>query len=299
MLSLRTDLVQEQTRCLNRIRALLASNGFQSPASDLRGRDSRDLVFRLRSRLPETARLILDVLLQQLDSLSERLEPVNAAAALRAGSRPEASLLMTIPGLDQLLSLSILAAIGDIQRFPRAASLVKYAGLSPRENSSAGKPTRGTRRKPGSRRLRWAVTQGAITLVKRAGRLRNLYRRLKRKGENLAMAACARKLLVWIWHILKTGEAYRERDPKLCDRKRTRAATRMSAASRTLAARPSSLEKLMKHAPLLKELSGGKFGLPMGLRSLALVEPPGVPAIPQGSGSERLFDRSLPAISTG
>lgn len=288
LLSLRTDLVQEQTRCLNRIRALLASNGLQSPVSDLRGRDSRGLVFRLRSRLPETARLILDVLLQQLDSLGERLEPVNATVALRAGSRPEVSLLMTVPGLDQLLSLSILAAIGDIERFPSAASLVKYAGLGPRENSSAGKPTRGTRRKPGSRRLRWAVTQAATTLVKRAGRLRNLHRRLKRKGENLAMAACARKLLVWIWHILKTGEAYRDRDPKLCERKRNRAATRMSAARRTLAGRPSSIEKLMKHAPLLKELSGGKFGLPVGLRSLAL---PGECAIPQGTESERLFER--------
>ncbi len=274
LLSLRTDLVQEQTRCLNRIRALLASNGLQSPAADLRGRNCREHVFRLRARLPETARLVLDVLLRQLDSLNERLEPVNAAVALRAGERPEISLLMTVPGLDQLLSLSILAAIGDIDRFSRAASLVKYSGLCPRENSSGGKPCRGSRRKPGSRRLRWAVTQAAITLVKRPGRLRNLYRRLKRKGENLAMAACARKLLVWIWHILKTGEAYRDRDAKLDERKRARVATRMRAARHTLAARPTSLEKLLKHAPLLKELSGGKFGLPAGLRFPARVEPP-------------------------
>lgn len=274
LLSHRADLVQEQTRCLNRIRSLLASSGLQSPASDLRGRDCRELVLRLRNRLPAAQRLILDSLLGQLDSLAKRLEPVNAMIAVRADSRPEVTLLMTIPGLDQLLSLSILSAVGTIERFPEAKSLVKYSGLSPRENSSGGKSRRSGIRKAGSRRLRWAVTQAAVTLVKRPGRLRNLYRRLKRKGENLAMAACARKLLVWIWHILKTGEAYRDRDPKLCERKRARAERRVTMARKSLAARKPDLEKLLEHAPLLKELSGGQTGLPVSLRSLVLVRGP-------------------------
>lgn len=268
LLSHRTDLIQEQTRCLSRIRSLIATYGLQCPVSDLRARDSREFVRQLRRRLPQSAQLVLDSLLHQVDDVARRLEPIDATVAMRAAARPEVSLLMSVPGLDQLLSLTILAAIGTINRFPRPQSLVKYAGLSPRENSSAGKARRGTLRKAGCRRLRWALTQAAVTLVKRPGRLRNLYRRLKRKGENLAMAACARKLLVWIWHMLKTGELYRERDEQLCERKRVRATRRVSRAKDSLAARPPILDNLLKHAPLIKELSGGKTGLPISMRAL-------------------------------
>lgn len=98
---------------------------------------------------------------------------------------------------------------------------------------------------------------------------------------------------------LKLKPDDRERDPKLCERKRARAATRVSAAGRTLAARPSSMEKLMKQAPLLKQLSCGRFGLPVGLHSLAMTEAAGARAIPQGIGNERLFEKISTAWTFG
>lgn len=266
LLSRRTDLVQEQTRCLNRIRSLLARHALICPASDLRTQAARDLVRRLRSRLPAGEQLLLDSLLTQLDGLQALLEPIEALAAVHAAKRSEVELLSTVTGLDQLLSLTILAAIGTVTRFPRPGSAVKYAGLCPRENSSGGKAKRGSIRKAGSRQLRWALTQAAKNLVKRPGRFRNLYRRLKRKGEGLALTACARKLMVVIWHMLTTGEAYRELDPKLAKRKRARVKQRLKKARRVLSERPSPWQNLLDHAPLLKQLCGGKVGFPLSLR---------------------------------
>lgn len=266
LLSRRTDLVQEQTRCLNRIRSLLARHALTCPASDLRAQDARDLLLKMSSQLPEIERLILDSLLTQLDGLQALLEPIEAMATLRAAKRTEVELLSTVTGLDQLLSLTILASLGTVKRFPRPGSAVKYSGLSPRENSSGGKSKRGSISKAGSRQLRWALTQAAKNLIKRPGPFRNLYRRLKRKGEGLALAACARKLMVVVWHMLTTGEAFRERDAKLNQRKRARVTRRMKKAHQVMSRRRSEWPNLLNHAPLLKQLCGSKTGLPFSLR---------------------------------
>ena len=37
--------------------------------------------------------------------------------------------LLQLPGVNQVTALTILSAIGDIQRFPNAKHLVGYAGL--------------------------------------------------------------------------------------------------------------------------------------------------------------------------
>lgn len=284
LLSRRTNLVQEQTRCLNRIRSLLARHALVCPASDLRTEDARDLVLRLGSRVPDTERQILDSYLAQLDGLQALLEPIEAMAAMRAVGRPDVELLSTVTGLDQLLSMTILASIGTVTRFPRPGSAVKYSGLSPRENSSGGKKKRGSIRKAGCRQLRWALTQAAKHLVKRPGRFRNLYRRLKRKGEGLALAACARKLMVVIWHMLTTGEAFREMDPKLAERKRARVSRRVKKARRVLSQPRSEWPNLLKHAPLLKQLCGGKTGLPLSLRPPTTASRRGSEFVPELTG---------------
>ena len=55
----------------------------------------------------------------------------------RSPARDErAKLLMTIPGVAELLALTIAAEIGDISRFPSARKLVGYAGLAPRVKQS-------------------------------------------------------------------------------------------------------------------------------------------------------------------
>jgi hypothetical protein len=46
--------------------------------------------------------------------------------------REEVKRLMTIPGVDATVALSIVAAVGDFRRFSSPASLVSYLGLNPR-----------------------------------------------------------------------------------------------------------------------------------------------------------------------
>ena len=261
-------LVGERTRCKNRIRALLASHGLINPVSDLQGVAARDLVVQQNARLPETAKAILNSQLAALDSVQARLEPIEALVALRAHRRRETHLLLSVPGLELTLCLVVLAAIGNVGRFPTPGSLVKYAGLVPREKSSGGRSRRGGLKKNGSRSLRWALTEAVQSLIKQPGRFRNLYRRLVRKGHGIAIAACARKLLTIIWHMLNIGEHFREEKPDSRERKQNRVKRKVAKANTLITERRVMLENLLKHAPQLKELAGGRTGFPLSLRPI-------------------------------
>ena len=58
---------------------------------------------------------------------------------------------MTMPGIDIVAAANILSEIGNIERFPNASKLAKFAGIAPVNFSSAGKgkdmcPKQGNRR---------------------------------------------------------------------------------------------------------------------------------------------------------
>ena len=59
--------------------------------------------------------------------------------------------LMTMPGIDMVTAANMLAEIGNIERFPNAKKLARFAGIAPVNFSSAGKgkdvcPKQGNRR---------------------------------------------------------------------------------------------------------------------------------------------------------
>jgi transposase len=261
--------MNEQTRTKNGIRSFLVKKGLANPAGDLRQKDARDLVVRQCARLGESAKVILNSKLAALDSVEARLESIRPLVTQRAADRPEAALLLTVPGIELTMVLTMMATIDTIDRFPTPGSLVKYAGLVPREKSSAGKVHRGGVKRTGSRALRWAATQATLTAIKQPGTLRDLYRRLSRKGHSVAICACARKLLTIVWHLLVKKEPFRETPPASQKRKDARVKRKVAKAKVLLPERRVVLENLLKHAPQLKELAGVRHGLPLSLRPVS------------------------------
>ncbi len=70
-------------------------------------------------------------------------------------------LLATIPGIAELLGLTIASEIGDIARFPSARKLIGYAGLAPRIKQSGQSSRTGRLSKAGPDTLRWAAVEAA------------------------------------------------------------------------------------------------------------------------------------------
>ena len=122
--------------------------------------------------------------------------------------------LVQLPGISTIGALTILGAIGPIDRFPTAKDLVGYAGLGGRFHDSGQTHSHGKITKTGRRDLRSVMVTAAQVAVRHDEFWKNDLARLEpRLGRNKAIVAIARKLLVVVWHVLTKREASRHADP--------------------------------------------------------------------------------------
>lgn len=97
----------------------------------------------------ESRDIITRSLANDLEHYRKQMEEVEAA--IEAMLPEFGCTLMTMPGIDIITAANILAEIGNIDRFPNAKKLAKFAGIAPINFSSAGKgkdmcPKQGNRR---------------------------------------------------------------------------------------------------------------------------------------------------------
>jgi transposase len=123
-------------------------------------------------------------------------------------------LLIQLPGIAMLTAITILAAIGDISRFPTAKKLVGYAGLGTRVHDSGMTHNSGRIAKAGRKDLRRALVNAANHAIEHHPHWKQEFERLEpHLGRSKAGVAIARKLLVAVWHVLSENAADRFADP--------------------------------------------------------------------------------------
>lgn len=141
-----------------------------------------------------------------LDTLTfaqAQLKSLDDCLGALAAEDERTPLLVQLPGIGERTVIVILAAIGDIRRFPSARQLVGYAGLGARVHNSGQVQWSGRITKSGRKELRWAMVQAAHNATSHHPYWKRQYRQLeKRIGRPKAIVAIARKLLVAVWHVL-------------------------------------------------------------------------------------------------
>jgi transposase len=125
-----------------------------------------------------------------------------------------AKAIEAIPGIGETSAQQIIAEIGhDMSRFPTAAHLCSWAGVSPGNNESGGKRKSG-KTNHANKTLKSTLTQCA----KAAKKNKNSYfsaqyqRLVVRRGKNRATVAVAHSLLIAIYHVL-SGADFRDLGP--------------------------------------------------------------------------------------
>jgi hypothetical protein len=99
-------------------------------------------------------------------------------------------------------SMVIANEIGDVTRFPSAKNPVSSAGLATSIHQSGNRIKRGRIAKWCSRTLRWILIQTIHDACRNDERHRSLFERVvRRRGENTARVAIARKVFVTIYQI--------------------------------------------------------------------------------------------------
>src|SRR5271166_4824157 len=184
----RAHIVRQRTRLKNQVQAILQRNLIpRCPMSDMFGVKGR--CWLGDQQLPPDEEISVQSLLRQLDFHGQELRIIDAQLGRVALERAEVKRLMTIPGVDATVALSIVAAVGDFQRFRQPERLVSYLGLNPRVRQSGGQPaTHGRITKQGRAHARGMLVEAAFSAAKTPGPLRAFYQRVcGRRGMQIAV----------------------------------------------------------------------------------------------------------------
>jgi len=217
LVSHRRRLIQVRTRSRNRLHSLLHRHNLAPPKGKLFAPKHRNWWLSLDLSPTESLRLRQD--LQTLDHVDQQLAVVDDELIRLTTVEPWSKLypyLVQLPGFGLVVSMTTLAAIGDISRFPHAKKLVGYAGLGSSVHDSGKTYRTGRITKQGRKELRWVLVQAAWVAVNTHPHWKEQYQRLiRRKPTNKAIVAIARKLLVVVWHVLTECVADRHADQEM------------------------------------------------------------------------------------
>jgi transposase len=240
----RKTQIQERQREVNRLHKALEDAGIKLDcvATDILGKSGRDMLDALvrgttdpqvladlarrqmRKKIPALREALegrfdahhalwVGAILAHVDFLDEQIDRLSDA--IEEQIRPFASaveLLCTTVGIQRRGAESVIGEIGaDMSRFATARHLASWAGQCPGNDQSAGKRRSGKTRN-GSKWLDYALEEAAMAAIRvRDGYLAAQYRRLKpRRGHKKALGAVKHSLICAIWHMLTTGETYRD-----------------------------------------------------------------------------------------
>lgn len=217
----RAMLTADRTRIKNRIHSVLHQRLIEAPAGDLFS--PANLAWLRSLALDPFGRDALDRHLRQLDRVEQEISALTAQIAMHAHRTPAIKLLMTLPGVDFTVAETILAALGDISRFPTPDKAAAYLGLVPSTRQSGDHCYHGPITKQGARHARWLLVQAAQHTAVHPGPIGAFFRRIAtKKNRNVAVVAVAHKLVVLAWHMLNNNEPYRYAQPRTVEAKLNR-----------------------------------------------------------------------------
>jgi transposase len=249
---LRTQLVEEKTRTINRLQKELEDANIKlgSVASHVLGVSGRAMLQalmegeqdpvkladfaqrKLRGKIPELEkaleghvtvhhRFMLKLLWKQLAQQEELIAELEGK--IEEQTRPyanEIERLDAVPGVDRRVAEVVLAEVGaDVKPFPTHRHLSKWAGMCSGNEESAGKRRRRSIT-PGNRWLKRSLVQAAWGASHTKNTyLASQYRRLVgRRGKKRALIGVGHSILVIFYHMLQKGTTYTDLGGDFFDR---------------------------------------------------------------------------------
>jgi len=202
----RNKLVEDQTRCKNRIKHLLLFSGLKVEENDSW---SGGYIKRLEALdcMTIPLRQALDLGLQEYQSI--RKLTLQATRQLRVLSRQEPynkiiSLLRSVPGIGLINAMILLSEIQDMGRFKTLDKLCGYAGIVPDLHSSGDEQSvRGITHRS-NHYLRVAIVESSWSIIRKDPAMLMYYKEYcKRMHPNKAIIKIAKHLLsrvrfVWL-----------------------------------------------------------------------------------------------------
>ena len=211
LLSQRRQLVETHTQIVNRMHSV----AHRHHLSHARGKrfNEKTTGWQKDKRLSSVEQFQLELEMENLAYMKKQIERISQEVRKMCHKKPWAqsmTYLMQLPGFGVITAMTVLAAIGEIQRFETPRHLASYSGLTPGLEQSGTKNRGKGMTKEGRRELRWALVEAAQMAVKSDPLWKHRFQELqKRMHRNQAIVAVARRLLELVWYVLTRRQPYR------------------------------------------------------------------------------------------
>lgn len=206
VISYRNRLVKMGTMVRNRLQSLLHRHNIVLPKGKL-----LDASWWQAQKMSALEKIQIQqelVMLEELDRHKTEVDRELGRQCLMEPWGKQAVRLLQLPGFGVVMTMIVLSAIGDIQRFESAKYLVGYAGLGPGIHESGKAHIEKRITKSGRKELRWALVEAAWQAIRISPYWKEQYetylRRMRRPHQ--AIVVIGRKLLVAVWHVLTKEE---------------------------------------------------------------------------------------------
>src|SRR5689334_6840508 len=210
----RSLLIRQRTMLVNALRAHMAEFGIIAPQGLRHVEILTTTITHQQEGLPELARSILQIIVDQLNGTKDRIREIEGRLAKWHRQSRVSRLLATVPGVGIMGASAIAATVADPSVFRSGREFAAWLGMTPRQNSSGGKERLGHTSKRGDKYIRSLLIAGAVAVLRHA---RNRPTRdgawvralLARKPTKLAAVALANKTARIVWAVMMRGDGYR------------------------------------------------------------------------------------------
>jgi len=205
----RQKMIDIRTSTMNYLRGLLRQEGVRLTERVFLKPDK--LQEEINGRLPKHVRLIITRYLELIDKIG--IEKQELEVKILQHKNKEIELIKTIPGMGEVSSRTIEAAVGQIKRFKSAKQLTSYCGLVPSVRASGERVEYGHITREGRSEVRRVGVQSAHAVLrsktKESYPLRVWHAQLAaRRGYKTAIVALARRLVNITFYVLRDKRPY-------------------------------------------------------------------------------------------
>jgi transposase len=207
LLRKRSQLVRQRTMNLLSIQNLMTRNtGSSMTANQIKGLEKT----QVDGLLPDAdLSLAVKATWSVMSSADEQVERLEQRVTERVKLRAQFSFLKTVPGIGQILALTIMLETGEIRIFPTVGDYASYCRCVGSQKLSNGKKKGSGNTKNGNKYLAWAFVEAANFAIRYNARIKSFYQRKKAKSHGVvAIKAVAHKLCRACYYIVKDQVAF-------------------------------------------------------------------------------------------
>ncbi|MFN0303858.1 MAG: IS110 family transposase [Burkholderiales bacterium] len=207
-------LVGQRTMSINALRAHLAEFGIVAPQGVHRvGELAAIVTDESDTRVPEHARVVLKILVDQIGVLTKQIEAIEGRISGWHRSNAVSQRLAGIPGIGPIIASAIVASVPDASVFRAGREFAAWLGLVPRQTGTGGKTHLGPISKRGDGYLRRLLVNGAMTALMRSKAIKASAwvagMKARQKRPIVIAVALANKMARIAWALMARGGTYR------------------------------------------------------------------------------------------